>query len=74
MTAAAPSPPDLTTLDRRIEEALGALRLARLRSAWSLSAAATRDEEAAAHHLDALLEYRHTAASGADHVRGRTPS
>jgi hypothetical protein len=64
MPTAAPSPPDLTTLDRRIEEALGVLRLARLRSAWSLNAAATRDEEAAQRQLDALLEYRHTAASG----------
>jgi len=59
MTTLTPTPAGLTTLDRRITQALSALRQARLAGARSRDAAFTEDRAEA--DLNALLDYRYAA-------------
>jgi hypothetical protein len=69
MTTSAPSHPDLATLDRRIEQALHSLRLARAVSARLATRSNLAAEERAEENLNALLEYRHAAGRRPPHRR-----
>ena len=53
--------PDFATLDRRIADALGALRLARVASARYRNSDSVRAEQDAESRLNGLLECRHVA-------------
>jgi hypothetical protein len=64
MTAPARTLPDLASLDRRIAEALAALRVARAASTRSRNAASLRAEELAESQLNGLLEDRQAARPG----------
>ena len=61
MTAPTRTIPDFATLDRRISEALGTLRLARAASARGRNSDSLRAEADAESRLNGLLECRHVA-------------
>ena len=64
MTAPAPNPTAVAVLDRRILEALGALRSARAAATRRGNRTNLEVQARAEEHLNALLEYRHAARGG----------